>query len=201
VADGRRAVLLGVTEQLVGQRAFGVSGYRYCGNLLGPRLPRDEVLAMVREARALVNHLAAAFELRGLNGVDFVWREGRCWTIEVNPRPSASLELMDSAYNVRVFEAHVRSFAGELPNFDLEKALTTAPAMGKAILFTTQDVLAPNTDGWFERGIRDVPHSGEPIGKGHPVCTMLVSSTSPAACLRALRDKAAKVRWVMLPAP
>ena len=34
VAAGGRAVPLGVSRQLVGERAFGASGYRYCGNIL-----------------------------------------------------------------------------------------------------------------------------------------------------------------------
>ncbi len=201
VADGRRAVLLGLTEQLVGRRAFGVSGYRYCGNLLPPRLPPAAMRRMLREARALADHLTAAFGLRGVNGVDFVWHQGRLWTIEVNPRPSASLELMDSGYNIRVFDAHVRAFSGELPAFDLERAWAHTPAMGKAILFTTPAVRAPDTSDWFARGLRDVPHSGEAIGRGHPVCTLLVSAATPAACLRGLRAKAAQVRSWLVPNP
>ena len=34
---------------------------------------------------------------------------------------------------------------GELPAFDLERAWAHTPAMGKAILFTTQTVRAPDT--------------------------------------------------------
>jgi predicted ATP-grasp superfamily ATP-dependent carboligase len=108
---------------------------------------------------------------------------------------------MDSAYNVRVFDAHVRAFAGQLPDFALEPALASAPAAGKAILFTTQDVQAPNTDDWFARGLCDVPHSGEPIGRGHPVCTVLATAASPAASLRALRAKAAQVRASLIVSP
>ncbi len=34
VAAGGRAVPIGITRQLVGERAFGAAGYRYCGNIL-----------------------------------------------------------------------------------------------------------------------------------------------------------------------
>ncbi len=42
VGDGRAATVLGVTEQLIGRRAFGVRGYRWCGNVSPPGLPADE---------------------------------------------------------------------------------------------------------------------------------------------------------------
>jgi uncharacterized protein len=38
VADGRSAVLLGVSEQLIGHRVLGARGYAWCGNLVPPRL-------------------------------------------------------------------------------------------------------------------------------------------------------------------
>ena len=39
MGDGKDAVVLGLTEQLVGRRAFGVRGHRWCGNLVPPRSP------------------------------------------------------------------------------------------------------------------------------------------------------------------
>lgn len=51
VADGRQAVLLGLTEQLVGRRAFGAVGFRYCGNLLPPRLGPEELAQLIQELR------------------------------------------------------------------------------------------------------------------------------------------------------
>ena len=42
VADGRSAVLLGVSEQLIGHRGLGARGYAWCGNLVPPRLGEVE---------------------------------------------------------------------------------------------------------------------------------------------------------------
>ena len=197
VADGRRAVVLGLTEQLVGRRTFGATGFRYCGNLLPPRLPVDERETLLREVRDIVNCLTTTFGLQGLNGLDFVWHEGRVWTLEVNPRPTASMELMNAAYDVRVFDAHVRAFEGQLPSFDLERAMVSAPAAGKAVLYAPQDVVLGDTSGWAACGLRDIPHPGERIRKGHPVCTILVTGTTPTVCLRKLRARATELRAVI----
>ena len=111
VGDGVDAVVLGLTEQLVGQRAFGVRGYRWCGNLVPPRLPAGEREALLGRARAICSCLSGAFALRGLFGVDFIWDGERAWTLEVNPRPTASLEAIEAAYGrgcVRRASAGVR---------------------------------------------------------------------------------------------
>ena len=115
VADGRSAALLGVSEQLIGRRALGARGWRWCGNVVPPRLPAREQHALADAAQAICAHLAAAFGLRGVFGVDLVWDGARPWVVEVNPRPVASLETIDAAHGVRSFAAHLEACAGRLP--------------------------------------------------------------------------------------
>jgi uncharacterized protein len=171
VGDGRDAVLLGLTEQLVGRRAFGVTGYRWCGNIVTP-LPAE----LREQAREICSRLAGAFALRGLFGVDFIWDGERAWTLEVNPRPTASLEAIEAAYGVDVFDAHLRGCAGELPPVEPVRS----GVAGKAVLFATRDVVAGDL-----RGVRDVPHPGERIAAGHPICTIVSSAEDPLADLEA----------------
>jgi uncharacterized protein len=176
VADGHDAVLLGLTEQLVGARAFGVRGHRWCGNLVPPRVPvpRDQ-------AQAICSRVAAAFGLRGLFGVDFVWDGERAWTVEVNPRPTASLEAIEAAYGVRVFD----------PPAVVDEPVRAA---GKAVLFATEDVVIGDSERWLERGVRDVPHPGERIAKGRPICTVVTTAASPQDALARLEAEAARLR-------
>jgi len=171
VGDGRDAVLLGLTEQLVGLAAFGVSGYRWCGNVVRP-LPAE----LREQAREICSRLAGEFGLRGLFGVDFIWDGERAWTLEVNPRPTASLEAIEAAYGIDVFDAHLLGCAGELPRVE---AAFERPA-GKAVLFATEDFVAGEL-----RGVRDVPHPGERIAAGRPICTLVSTAEDPLADLEA----------------
>jgi predicted ATP-grasp superfamily ATP-dependent carboligase len=190
VADGADAVVLGLTEQLVGQRAFGVRGYRWCGNIVPPRLPAGEREALLGQARAICSCLAAAFALRGLFGVDFIWDGERAWTVEVNPRPTASLEAIEAAYEMRVFNAHLRACAGELPPIEAG----CSGAAGKAVVFATEDVVIGDSVRWQARGVRDVPHPGERIAAGRPICTVVTTATTPEDALAGLEEQAARLR-------
>ena len=176
MGDGKDAVLLGLSEQLVGRREFGVRGHRWCGNLVPPRAPvsRDQ-------AQAICSRLAAAFGLRGLFGVDFIWDGERAWTVEVNPRPTASLETIEAAYGVRVFEAP--AVVGE-----------PVRAAGKAVLFASEDVVIGDSVRWLERGVRDVPHPGERIAAGRPICTVTTTAATPQDALAGLEEEAARLR-------
>src|SRR4051812_11116647 len=187
VGDGKGAVVLGLTEQLVGQRAFGVRGYRWCGNVVPPRVPAAELLD---QARAVCSRVAAAFALRGLFGVDFIWDGERAWTLEVNPRPTASLEPIEAACEIGTFDAHLRACAGELPGTEA----VPVRAAGKAVLFASEDVTAGDTERWLERGVRDVPHPGERIAAGHPICTVVTTAATPDEAVAGLEREAARLR-------
>jgi predicted ATP-grasp superfamily ATP-dependent carboligase len=192
VGDGRSAIVIGVSEQLIGHRAFGARGYAWSGNLVPPRLGEAERRVLAASARTICAHVAREFGLRGLFGVDLVWDGERAWVVEVNPRPTGSLESIEAAYRVGVFEAHLESCAGRLPS---AAAAPTAPrAAGKAILFATRDVGVGDTRGWAERGVRDVPHPGERIARGAPICTLVSVEESPEAVLADLEVRAAALR-------
>ena len=192
VADGRSAVMLGVSEQLIGHHGLGARGYAWCGNLVPPRLEEEQRRALAVGARTICAHLARAFGLRGLFGVDLVWDGERAWVVEVNPRPTGSLESVEAAHGVNVFSAHLDGCARRLPPV----APVQAPrrAAGKAILFATRDVRVGDTGGWPARGIRDVPHPGERIAAGHPICTLVSVQDSPESVLADLEARATALR-------
>jgi uncharacterized protein len=190
-ADGRRAVPLGLSRQIVGDAHFGAHGFRYCGSLLGPDtglLPRQEELLGI--ARSMANAVTQEFGLVGLNGIDFIAQNGVPYAIEVNPRYSASMELVERALGLSIFEVHVTACEGVLP----AAPLPLSTVEGKAIVFARRNVTLRNTRPWLEHGsFADVPHPGETIRRGHPICTVFASGTDVAACHRLLIRRAAEV--------
>jgi uncharacterized protein len=197
VAAGGRVVPLGVSRQLVGDRAFGAARYRYCGSILAPagdpQFARDE--ALVEAASALARAVAEEFGVVGVNGIDFVARDGIPYAIEVNPRWCTSMELVERAFGLSIFGAHASACTiGALPEFDLGRARCGANAVGKAVVFARRDVAIGDTRPWLvDATVRDVPRSGERISAGHPVCTVFAVGRDGAACYAALAARAERV--------
>jgi uncharacterized protein len=163
IGDGRRAVVLGLTEQLHRR-----PGFAWMGNVTPPRLPDTERAELDGQLRAVCNEVAGRFGVRGAFGVDAVWDGRHAWVLEVNPRPPASLELFGPA----CFEAHVRGARGvTVPS--AETPAGTRCAKVKLVLFADRDLRAPEPAWWPAGLVRDLPHAGETIARGAPVCTLV----------------------------
>jgi predicted ATP-grasp superfamily ATP-dependent carboligase len=190
-ADGRRAVALGLSRQLVGEGTFGAHGFRYCGSLFASeRAPVFQGQAeLLAAATALANAVTEAFGLRGLNGLDFVARNGVPLPIEVNPRYCASMELVERATGASLFAIHAAACEGRLP----EPARLPVRVYGKAIVYARRHVVVTDPLAWGVSAIADVPHPGERIARGHPICTLLADGADAERCLRALVDGAATI--------
>ena len=196
-ADGRRAVPLGLSRILAGETAFGADGCRYCGNILGsrgdPQFPADDRL--LERATLLAESVTRAFGLVGVNGVDFVARRGFPYAIEVNPRYTAAMELVERAYGLSVFDLHVRACRGELPAFDLAAARRLAPgAVGKAILYARRPTALGDTRPWLaDPDVRDISPPGTTFTPRDPICTIFARGRDAAACFTTLTRRAARL--------
>jgi predicted ATP-grasp superfamily ATP-dependent carboligase len=112
VAAGGRAVLLGVTRQLVG-RDWGLTPeFLYVGSL-GPLDLRKVEQAKLRR---LGDALARRFGLVGLFGVDFIRTADELWPVEVNPRYTASIEVLERVMGSQFLAFHAAAYtSGLLP--------------------------------------------------------------------------------------
>jgi len=109
VGDGSHGSLLGVTRQLVG--GPGAPEFAYCGSVGPITLASAAHATVVR----LIDHLAGAFDLRGLFGVDLILDDAdRPWVIEVNPRWPASVEVLELAIGLPAMRIHVDACRGKL---------------------------------------------------------------------------------------
>ncbi len=190
VADGRRCVLLGLTEQLIGREELGARGFTWCGNILPLNLPALEIETLVGSVREMAESLTRSFGLRGVNGLDFVLGRDEAgrpvpYLVEVNPRYTGSMELVERAYGLNIFSLHLEAMAGHLPDFSLGNR-EGCPYFSKGIVYARRTVTMPETAGWREKGRRDIPFSSERIKAGHPICTALAQGETRDECWRRL---------------
>ncbi len=157
VADGRNAALLGLTEQLLGLPGLGVSGFAWCGNVYPLRGSPAQRKALAAEVQAMVSALTRRFGLRGANGVDLVLGRAeelrRPWLVEVNPRYSASMELLERGLGQSMFLRHLGSCAGTL----FPRRARTAPDRT-----TTEPSWPRASSSPVGRDARPIPANGSP---------------------------------------
>ncbi len=197
LANGTQAILLGVTEQLVGCAWTGASGFRYCGSL-GPAALPDQVL---HDFRRIGQALAAEFGLRGLFGVDAIVNADGVWPVEVNPRYTASLEVLERALSLAAIALHLDACQSDLlPN---EAAFQTRKATyGKAIIYADRrlrvacdwTMRVEPTDGDPWPPVADIPEPGTVFEPGWPIVTVLAAGSDTEAARRLLYERVAQLQ-------
>jgi predicted ATP-grasp superfamily ATP-dependent carboligase len=161
-ADGREASVIGCNEQWTAGNGQ-LAPYRYGGAVSGILLP-EHVVARVA---TMLNHLVAATGLIGLNGLDFILDAAEePQVLEINPRPTATLDLYDANFADGLFAVHVRACGGELPQVP-----GLAPARAHAIVYATDAMRVPDDMQW-PAWCTDIPENGSFIAGGAPLCSV-----------------------------
>jgi hypothetical protein len=192
LANGESAVLLGISEQLIGEQRLGAHGFKYSGNIVVEAEP-----AVLKEAERISSLLTKMFSLKGLNGFDFILKEGQIFFIELNPRYTASMELFANSTEKTLFSLHRNAFDGILPGpkvsyEGIASKVPDIPAAGalipgshaKGILYARRNLLIEKelipffmkySHGYGRDFVlKDVPEKGERIDRHNPVCSVLV---------------------------
>ena len=187
-------VLLGATRQLVGEAWTGASRFQYCGSLAPWPLTADTE----RSLRTLGEALVEEFDLVGLFGVDFIFDGREAWTIEVNPRYTASAEVVEQAGNTCVIDWHVASH---------QRRLTPPPAVdysstsyGKAILFAKlATTVSHEFTSWAltQADLVDIPLAGSSIAAGQPLLTVRAEAGKLPLILSALKSRMGQVERLL----
>jgi predicted ATP-grasp superfamily ATP-dependent carboligase len=195
VGEGQSATLLGVTRQLVGEPWLHAAPFHYCGSVgpcpLGPG-PRQLFLEV---GEALVRGLG----LVGLFGVDCVLRDGVPYPVEVNPRYTASVEVIEFATGMQSIALHRRAFDPAAP--PPAAPAVGAAVVGKAIFFARAAALFPNDGPWHAcirapggaddmPAFADIPGPETPVAAGRPVLTLLCREPTPEGCFAELNRRA-----------
>jgi predicted ATP-grasp superfamily ATP-dependent carboligase len=195
---GGTARLLAVSRQLVGCGWCHAAPFAYCGSLAFDLGTVAEPVG--EQLRRLGDVLATEFGLVGLVGVDLVIDPQRqVHLIEVNPRPTASLELVERATGLSLAAAHLAAFGFAPPPGEPRPWRGT---WGKAVLFAARPLvcdeavvatLLAERPGRAEPddspAVADIPEAGQTIPGGGPVCTVFGSGESPPVALRRLRRR------------
>jgi len=188
LADGMRARVIGFNEQWTAPVRPGLP-FLYGGAVGGIALPAT----VEADLRAKLDALAAATGIVGLNGIDFLLRGDEWSVLELNPRPTATMELYDPDYAGGLFDWHLRACGGELPAQPAPAGAVRAHAVVHAVA-AWQVAPAFAFPGWC----RDVPNPGTRLSPGDPVCTVHAEAVDPERAVALLRQRRAALERAMI---
>ncbi len=181
VANGSRALLIGVCQAI----SSAHDDYHYRGSI-GP-IP---LLSKHNESlQRLGDQLVASTGLVGLFGVDLLVTSEMLWVLEVNPRYTASVELLERAVCVPAMAWHVDACReGRLPD---RASITSSRLFGKQIIYAPNDMAIADetvTRMLAEQSQFEWPEIAD-IPRGHT----LVAARQPLASVFAEGDTLSEV--------
>lgn len=189
LAAGDCAAVVGHSRQIV--RPLGRRPFVFRGGV-GPVPIEARVQASVAGAAAA---LTRAFGLRGLNGIDYVLdAAGTAWVLELNPRPTAAIQLFGAAFEGGLMRAHVEACAGRLRPRVPSGA---GRVRGYETVFARR---AGRLDEagvhWLERQgwCKDIPQPGTQHAWGDPLCTVVAEASSADGAMRQLDARRCALR-------
>lgn len=196
VGAGGGAALVGVTKQWAG-RDFGLAReFLYVGNVGPLVLDADEVERLGVLGEALVKE----FGLVGLFNVDFVRNVEGMWPVEINPRHSASVEVLERGLGVSAVRLHVEACGGGVVPTTAAEGIRTYCA--KAVVYADRDGVVPAqletiAQEWNRvegrPGLADLPRTGDAIEAGQPVVTVIFEGATMDQVERELRRRVAMI--------
>ena len=187
VASQGQAIFLGATRQLLGGDSPNVTDFRYAGSgwPIAAWPPLVEAFQRVGQA------LAKEFPLAGLFGVDAVVVDQTVWPVEINPRYTASVEILERSGRIAA-RRHASACAGlPLPARSparLSRAGQTENPLGQAnSLRSPRSRNRPDggcavpVDRWrgADPPFADIPPAGSQIASGRPILTVFACGQGP----------------------
>jgi predicted ATP-grasp superfamily ATP-dependent carboligase len=199
--------LFGVTEQLVGESWLHARPFGYAGSI-GP-VPTPEGV------RRLGDILSRSAGLTGIWGCDLILAGDIIYPIEVNPRYTASVEVLEHGIGAAAMKnpspgpspkrgGEQESGRGPSPPSLLGKGAGGLGCVGKAIYFSPRRIAFPpagpwdtdltgDFDPWRLPSFADIPEPGEVIEPGWPVLSVFGTGPTVADCRAALQAKSAEL--------
>ena len=170
--------------------------YTYRGSIGAFTLQEDQLTRLQRFA-AMVTHETGFL---GLWQVDFLLDKSELILLEINPRWSASMEILDTIYDVRLVAHHCECSTQSITferwqevtkKFSLLPLLPCGRFMGKIVMYAKETLFVDNqqSDSWwldrwkadsFSANLQyaDIPCAGTKIDAGQPVLTCIATGSS-----------------------
>jgi predicted ATP-grasp superfamily ATP-dependent carboligase len=139
---------------------------------------------VVSDVQERLDALVRASGVLGLNGLDFLLDGERWSALELNPRPTATMELYDPDYQHGLFHQHIEACRGSLPS----AAVTPRAARAQAIVHAPA-AWAVTPLFAFPEWCADIPVPGTLLAPGDPACTVHAEAPTPDRAVAMVEER------------
>lgn len=190
LSDGRDIQVLALTEQWCAPSPL--RPFRYAGALArGAAEPAAVPPAIAVEIAGAVAQLVARTGLHGLASADCLIAEDGWWLTEINPRPGATLDVLDRRATPLLL-AHVAASLGGMAPVDSQPA----DAAAAEICYADRDLAPVPAHAWPDH-VRDRPRAGTTVRRDAPLCTVLATGADAGQARETLRARATALRTAL----
>jgi len=182
-SSGGETRLIGISRHITGDPLFRQPPFQYGGLIYPADVGRDaeEILGKFGKK------VAESSGISGFWGADFILSNEKLWLLEINPRFTATLELIALEHGLDLVAEQGGMLNGAGP------PALTAPARvrGTAVCYADGNMVFGKPADWFAKGARDIPHGGEMFKKGEPVISIYANGDSAEQIISRLKKTAA----------
>jgi uncharacterized protein len=195
--------LLGATDQWSGVLELPEEPFLYAGSAVFPACG-EEAASLAK----LGDVLTREFGLRGLFNVDYVHDGRQIWPLEVNPRYSASVEVLEYSLGREFLARHVAEFKPSFPCRQDETVFRPPRHVAKRIVYATSECVVSSGLGELRKAwnhaaqlhsLADIPHPGIRFLRGQPVATVLAEGGIAEETQRLLQERVREVEQTLSP--
>ena len=141
------------------------------GGLAGPISVNSALAARMIDAAST---LTEEFQLKGLVSFDFLMTQDDIWLLEINPRPTAALDVQDDE-NGTILHAHISASQGEDVTKTASETLKARAPSAMGYLYADRGTLnVPEMD--WPNWAHDRPIAGTQVKTGQPLASVLTTS-------------------------
>ncbi len=190
IAIKDKAVAVAVNEQLIGTPWLTRMEFAYCGNITPYEGKYAEEMCKISEK--LISELG----LLGSVGIDFIVTKDGPEIIEVNPRFQGSMDTVEMATGINLFDAHVKAFQGKTP----QKYGKVQRSAGRCIIYADKEIRidAHVLKEMRKQRVADIPQHGYVAFKDKPVISVLQTGMNRSDVIDSLKRDSKNIKRIIM---
>ena len=159
------AMAISVNEQLIGIDWLTNLPFAYCGNITPFKTKYEKKMCDIAKEAIL------ELGLIGSNGIDFIISEDGPIVIEINPRIQGTIDTIELAMGINMFQANLNALNGVLP----DEPIISEKYAARAILYAKNSVIIDECilNELVKNKCRDISDIGSKIDMDSPITSII----------------------------